>query len=128
MRMLLILSLVPFALLNTASLAHADKVADAQFKAAKILRKQLPMKVDGVTSLLTAASAGRTLIYSYQIGVRKDELPSGWRQKKSSVLKNSVCNHPTLRKLLKRGASYSYQYVDIDGDFIDHIKISISNC
>lgn len=125
MRKSLITLLAPLVFMNVA---HADFVADAQSHAAKVFRKQLPMKIDEVTTLLTVASAGRTGVYSYRMDLFENELPLDWRQKQTSLMRHNVCSQPIMSKLMKQGASYAYQYVDKSGKFLVYIKIENSDC
>jgi hypothetical protein len=125
MRTLFTALLVSFTFM---SVAHADFVSDAQSAAAENLRKQLPMKVDEFTTLVTVATAGRTAIYSYRIDISESELPTGWREDQISQLKYNLCNHPLMRKMMKQGADYSYQYVDIGGKHILYFKIDEAKC
>jgi hypothetical protein len=115
-------------LICTGNVAHADFVSDAQAHAAKAFRKQLPVKVDENTTLLTVGSAGRTLIYSYRVNAHKKNLPSDWQRRQNSHMENNLCNHPKMRTMLKRGASYSYQYVDVVGELIAYFTVANSNC
>ena len=108
--------------------ALADQVSDFQFAAAKELRKQLPMKVDEMTTLVTAASAGRTVIYSFRVEIEKERIPSDFIGNQEANLKNNLCAHPTMRKMMKKGASYSYLYTDFRGKFIADIKVRNSDC
>jgi hypothetical protein len=125
MRTLLTVLLVSFTFM---SVAYADFVADAQSAAAENLRKQLPMKVDEFTTLVTVATAGRTAIYSYRIDLPVGELPAGWREGQVPQLTYNLCNHPLMRKMMKQGADYSYQYVDIGGKHILYFKVDEAKC
>jgi hypothetical protein len=108
--------------------ALADQVADFQFAAAKELRKQLPMKADELTTLVTVASAGRMLMYSFRVEIEKERIPSDFIGKQEANLKHNLCAHPTMRKVMKKGASYSYLYTDIRGKFVAEIKVKNSDC
>ncbi|MBT3787595.1 MAG: hypothetical protein HOE83_12585 [Alphaproteobacteria bacterium] len=126
--LLIAASCVIFIVWVMPNTAHADPVADAQFTAAKEIRKQLPIKVDAQTTLVAVVAAGRMAKYSYRLDIDKESLPSSWHRQQNTLLTNNVCSHPTMRKMMKIGASYSYLYLDAGGKFIADIKVRYSDC
>lgn len=115
-------------LMNLMAVAEADVVAEGQYLAAQSIRRNLPMKVDELTTWLAAVSAGRNLTYTYRMDIQKRELPSNWYREQKSLLRSNVCHEPTMRKLINLGANYSYVYMDIGGKHILSVNIEKSDC
>ncbi len=106
-----------------------EAVKKAQELAANELRKQLPMKVDELTTLLNVVSLGGVLMYGNRISLRTDELNNDefiGRMKKQ--LKTNVCHHEGLMNTLNMGGEYMFSYVNLDGLLIGEINITLADC
>jgi hypothetical protein len=108
---------------------NAGLVNEAQAVAAKQIRKQLPMKIDEITTLQSVASMNSLLIYNYSIDLKKSEIDSTVflpRMKKN--LKSNVCGQKAMAKVIKYGGRYMYSYVGVDGILIGDFKIGKKEC
>jgi hypothetical protein len=107
----------------------AGAVEEAQAAAAKQLRKQLPMKVDKITTLESVASAGSLLIYNHTI----DLIGSGidratFISMMKNNLKTNVCGQKSMAEAIKHGGRYMYSYMGADGIVIGSIEIGKGEC
>ena len=104
-------------------------VALAQAKAAKALREQLPIQVDSVTTLQSALSVGKTLIYNYLVAVKLDEIDRDAMMKKiGKTLKNNVCGQEKMVSAMNYGGSFRYVYMAEDGNLIGDIMLTAADC
>lgn len=101
----------------------------AQEAAARELRKQLPMKVDDVTTLQDVSSVGKTLIYEYKLFMSSGMVDKGeFRSTMRAQLVNNACQKEEMKSKIDGGAMYTYKFLGIDGSIIATIKISASDC
>ena len=124
------LSVLAMALIivGTINGAKADPIADAQLLAAENIRKQLPMRIDEQTTLVAVTAAGRMAKYLYRLDLEKGILPPIWYKRQKELLTNNVCRHPKMSNAMKRGASYSYMYLDSHGKLVTDIVVRFSDC
>ena len=108
--------------------ALADPLADEMFASAKETRKQLPMKVDEMTTWLTVGTAGRMMVYSYRLEAEGKMISPSFAEKQEATLKYNLCASSIMSKMMKRGALYTYIYKDIRDRLITEITVSNSDC
>jgi len=104
-------------------------LTEAQSRAATELRKQLPQKIDEVTTLNSIFSTGTTLQYGYSISYNLSELNvEQFKQTMTKALQHNVCGIDSMVKTMKIGGKYSYLYMDKEGQLITKIDIDSSSC
>jgi 3-phosphoglycerate kinase len=104
-------------------------VEKGQELAAVELRKQLPLQVDKLTTLQTVVSAGKMLIYRYEIATKKTEVDiGGFVSEMTEILKNNTCQQKQMRASMNMNAKYKYMYFDTDGLLLADITISSADC
>ena len=107
---------------------EGGKVEAAQAYAAEEMRKQLPMRIDEVTTLQSVLSMGKSLIYNYRIELIKDDINNNFLQKQTGLLRQNVCGQKAMAKVIKLGRSYRYLYMSKDGLSLGSIEISKKSC
>ena len=97
--------------------------------AAAEARKQLPMRIDEITTLQSVLSAGKALIYNYRMSLKKSDLDTNKfiaEMKKTSV--HNVCQQKQMKSILNLGGVYKYVYMGADGLIIGEITIALADC
>jgi hypothetical protein len=104
-------------------------IEKAQELAAKHLRKQLPLKVDEITTMQNVVSVGKNLTYFYTMDRKKSDpsLSQFIRKMTPNIIKN-VCGQKDMALSIKYGGSFTYSYMGSDGLSIGSIKISKKEC
>jgi hypothetical protein len=100
----------------------------AQEAAAQELRKQLPMRIDDLTTLERVMSAGTALIYQYRVEFTGNEVDVAWHQEMKKTLAANVCEQADMKFALDNGAKYEYSYFGSDGLMIADFVITGSDC
>jgi hypothetical protein len=108
---------------SSASIERAQEVA------AKELRKQLPLKVDSVTTLQSVLSFKKTIIYSYIIDIDFDQIDSSdfIREVSKHVIYNA-CSTKEMKEMIYLGGSYRYSYMSKDGFKIGELSVERKDC
>lgn len=104
-------------------------LAVALRQAATELSKQLPKRLDKVTTLTAVMSVEGTLIYSYRLDFNKDKIDT--RQflgAKKTRLTDNVCNTPSMRVTLRAGGTFAYQYMDETNRRIGEVEVTEKSC
>lgn len=95
---------------------------------AEEISKQLPKKVDEVTTLLSVLATPRGLLYNFRADISKDEVePSAVAQFRRNQIE-AHCEEPTSLKFLKLGAEYTKVYVDRTGRYMFTVEVKLSDC
>lgn len=113
---------------KSASDTQLRLVTEAQRRAVEFVRKDLPKQIDNEATLVRVESEGAELIYSQQIRVPKEELPSHWIQARRARLIPKVCGQADMRKILQFGGVYSYYHYDAAGVGLGQVRISLADC
>jgi hypothetical protein len=101
----------------------------AQEVAAKELRKQLPMKVDSVTTLQSVLSFKETIIYSYIINIDFDQIDSSdFISKISKRVIHNVCSTREMKQMIHLGGIYRYSYMSKDGFKLGELSVERKHC
>ena len=96
--------------------------------AAQEIRKQAPIQIDEITTLQSAHSVGKTLIYNYRLSLRKSDINDNFVAEMRKSLKHNVCQNKGMRITLNIGGEFTYIYLSLDGLLIGEIKITSSDC
>lgn len=116
--------------LNQESLSDIDNVSEKLSESLDIVRKDLPIPVDDVTTLEGIDSDGLTVIYNYRIKV--SGLDPSEKSKFESDIQNvntkNICNNPKTSKFLEMGVSYIYKYQDLDNISIRGFEVTKDIC
>ena len=100
-----------------------------QAMAAEEIRKQLPMRIDEITTLQSVLSAGKALIYNYRMSLKKSDLDTNeFIAKMTENLAHNVCQQKQMRNILNLGGNYKYVYMGADGLLIGDITITLADC
>ena len=103
-----------------------ESIEVRQAAIAKHLSKQLPQKVDEITTWQSVASEGPLLIYNYTIDSTKIEID--WAvmlSRMKSNLKTLAC---TPESTVEDGGRYKYSYVGEDGTAIGSVEVGKREC
>jgi hypothetical protein len=100
----------------------------AQEMAAQEIRKQAPIQIDEITTLQSAHSVGKTLIYNHRLSLRKSDINDNFVAEMRKSLKHNVCQNKGMRITLNIGGEFTYIYLSLDGLLIGEIKITSSDC
>lgn len=107
----------------------AGVLEEVQAAVAKQLRKQLPMKMDKITTLQSVVSSGSLLIYNYTINLRESGIDhTTFISRMKDNLKTNVCEQKEMAETIKYGGRYMYSYMGVDGIVIGSIKIGKKEC
>jgi hypothetical protein len=115
------------------SLDRSDKmgkiVALAQAAAVKLMRNQLPVRIDDVTTVQSVVNVDKTIIYRYSVALKFDDIDRDAMMKKvRTTTTHNVCNQEKMVSAMKYGGSYRYIYVAEDGRMIGDIKLTAADC
>jgi hypothetical protein len=104
-------------------------VEQAIEQAAIEIRKQLPMKVDKITTLQNVISAGNTLQYHYIMDVDVKTLDKNvFKINMRKSLLHNICNQKDMVFTMNLGGNYLYLYKDKNGLYIDDFKFRKNSC
>lgn len=95
-----------------------------------MIKKDLPITVDDVTTLESIDSDGLSVIYGYRL--KLSGLNDGEKSKFEADMKNentkNACNNPDMSKFLELGVSYIYNYHDLDNVRINGFEVTKEIC
>lgn len=83
-----------------------------------------PLKIDEFMSLVSAKSVGSSLTYTYVISLRQDEID--WAAMSKEGAANAyefICGDAVSNIMVKSGATYSYRYLDKNGQNVGIVQI-----
>jgi hypothetical protein len=104
-------------------------VALAQAAAANLMSKQLPVRIDDVTTVQSVVSVDKTIIYRYSVALNFNDIDRDAMMKKvRTTTTHNVCNQEKMVSAMKYGGSYRYIYVAEDGRMIGDIKLTAADC
>ena len=99
-------------------------IEKAQEQAAQTLSKQLPIKIDDITTLYSVVAAENALIYNYRMDVKKENIDIvAFHNGMTKQLNNNVCGNKKMKWSIGKGARYKYLYTGQNGLFIDEITV-----
>ena len=115
--------------LRTTVTQQEMSVAEALELAVTEVRKQVPMKVNEMTTLEDVSSIGEVFQYHYRLEFsEKDIGVDEFRTAMTQTLRESVCSNEDMRMIMEDGGSYEYIYKGLDGVLIDTIIINVAMC
>lgn len=90
------------------------------------LERQLPMRVDDVTTLTGVRHEGTNIIYEMSIDreLAPEDLQSAPGQMQASN-QNTICTQPATQQLIRMGASLTHRYTDKAGH---HFETRVTSC
>jgi len=107
----------------------AGAIEEGLANAAEQLRKQLPMKVDDITTWQSVISVGSLMSYNYTIDLRESEIDhTTFISKMGNNLKINVCGQKEMAETIRYGGRYMYTYMGVDGILIGSIEIGKKEC
>ena len=91
------------------------------------IRKQLPIRVDEITSLSSVLAQGTTLTYSYRMDI---PIPNRaiFEASQRRTLIGTECGLRGDRGLLKQGGKFGFIYIDVTGAIVGEIIINERDC
>ena len=98
-----------------AALPRAEaeaKMACFLREGAKQFNRNLPLKVDEITTLERLSTEGARLTYHYVIDRPAAEVPETMREALRTATKAQVCKAEDMRATIRAGGSYRYLWVD----------------
>lgn len=111
------------------SFRQSNGLAKAQAQAAAELRKQLPLKLDKYTTLQTVISVGPTIVYSYIVDIKFEEIDLKiFSEESLNQLKYNVCRETSMRDTMRAGGAYRYIYFSNDGKTIGSHTLNENVC
>jgi hypothetical protein len=106
-----------------------ETIVEAQRITAAILRNQLPIKVDEITTLQSVSTVGKTLQYHFKLEAIKDDIDvADFHKMWTTNLKTEVCQNESMRYVVEQGGQYKYIYTGSDGVVIDEITMDLTSC
>lgn len=80
-------------------------------------RRQLPHRVDDVTTMTGISSSGTRILYDMRLDldIAAADIPSA-RLDQQAYLERAACETRETRRMLDAGATLAYRYTDRDGD------------
>jgi hypothetical protein len=107
--------------------AKIETVDDALALLVPEIRKNLPMKVDEITTWLAIQAAGPAVLYTYRIDLPKQEVEALADNLKNVTTQNA-CKNKTWRMFLDAGARQRHLYVDQSGLHAAQFDIDRNSC
>jgi hypothetical protein len=89
-------------------------------------RRQLPMRVDEITTITDISSEGTRIIYGMRIDldIPTDQIPQARTAQQTDVTR-TACATPQPRQMIDAGATLVYRYTDRSGDRFD---VEVGSC
>lgn len=108
------------------STESASEICSATAKEAS---RQLPLKMDAVTTAMSIACESTTLVYAFKIqNMSAAEFNLNLAEKKA-IMRSSICSNETVVEgLIKKGLSIQYSYFDASGKLMQSFKLIPSDC
>ena len=100
-----------------------DVVACANREAARQLNPQLPMRVDGMTTVESIAANGPELVYYVRLNVDAGAIGGEMRRNLADNTRNNVCGASDMRQTIGNGGRYRYVWSDRAGRSIHETLI-----
>ena len=107
--------------------AKIKTVDDALALLVPELRKNLPMKVDEITTWLAIQALGPAVLYTYSFDLPKQDIEAIAGDLKNVTTQNA-CNNKTWRMFLDAGARQRHLYVDESGLHAVQFDIDSNSC
>lgn len=108
---------------------YEGELAEITEQVASMMRKQLPQKVDEVTTLQNVYAFGSTLSYHYVLEIDlKFVSKSNLLKRQEANVAPNVCAQPDMRKMIEAGGRYNYSYTSTKGEYIGDFTISKMVC
>ena len=108
---------------------YREIVAKAQRDGAKLLREQLPIKLDDYTTLTDVKAVNTNLRYHYTVNAKRSEIDlNQFISQMSSTLESKVCGQNDMRLTIEHGGTYTYLYVGSDGLSLGDFTIGKRAC
>ena len=107
--------------------AKIKTVDDALALLVPELRKNLPMKVDEITTWLAILALGPAVLYTYSFDLPKQDIEAIAGDLKNVTTQNA-CNNKTWRMFLDAGARQRHLYVDESGLHAVQFDIDSNSC
>ena len=106
----------------------ATEVAESQSRAAAELRKQLPKKLNDVTTLTDVYAVGPAIFFRTTLSKPLAEIDKDKFEKETSnFLTHNICSS-SMVSTLNAGGKYDYLYFDPEGRRIATIEITAMSC
>ena len=109
-----------------AQTLNSKQLSEVLIQGANDIRKQSPMKFDGVTTLTGAMASSNNLVYYYRLNIAKNEISSGFERTQKEFLGYNWCS--AMQLLLSSGAKITGVYQDKNGIFIAKISVTKQDC
>jgi hypothetical protein len=91
---------------------------------ARQINRQLPVQVDDITRLERLSTSGAVLAYHYRVARRRSELRDGINAALEESTRANVCQEQSMVRTMSMGGSYSYHWVDSDGQPIHQMTVT----
>lgn len=105
------------------------KVAEGLAEAAAQLNAQAPIKLDNITTLVSAKADHVTMIYLNQVAVDPGHFEEAkFEADQKTRLIGFVCGEENMRKTLNLGGRFRYDWIDKTGEAIGSVSILRSDC
>tara|TARA_B100000035_G_scaffold41917_1_gene31423 strand:+ start:239 stop:622 length:384 start_codon:yes stop_codon:yes gene_type:complete len=96
------------------------------------MNQNLPMVIDKYTTLLTTYGGNGRILYRYKLdtnlfidyGLTKDK----WINAQKKSIKNTFCTSPSMSLFRDYDVIVTWNYVDLDGEFISKIEMNRDKC
>ncbi len=95
---------------------------------AAAINARVPIKMDDVTSLISAKAKSDGLLYNYKTTLAKDEIDGDVEKVLKPDTVEAVCKDTNARKLLNMGDTYYYSYADKNDVSLGEFKIIKADC
>ena len=102
---------------------RAEKIGCINAAMAAQINRQLPAKVDSVTTLNRVEADGMTITYHYTADVQASQLPPGAMDTVKAGARSNACGNPQMRQNLGYGAAYEYRWADKNGRALGELRI-----
>jgi ATP-dependent protease ClpP protease subunit len=104
-------------------------VENGQKLAALELRKQLPKRIDELTTLQNVTSVSTALMYQYKLDISKSDVDVAFfKSEMKNTLIENTCSKKDSKLTLMNGGEYMFSYQDSEGLLITDFTITISDC
>ena len=91
--------------------------------AAEQINAQTPMRVDEMTTLVSVATVGTTVIYNQRVDADARDITPAMKASIEQAVRARACASEDMRNTISYGGVYAYNWVDRSGAFIHSFHI-----
>lgn len=82
---------------------------------ARQMSRNLPTRVDELTTLIGVIASGTRIVYSMRVDLPREQMSGPEISRREQLVRNTVCGTRSMRSTISYGGSYQYIWLDRQG-------------